>query len=653
MRTPLKKIILLAYFICHGILAQDYEFKNYLFNDDKIEIPTQYENESEVILQKDIKVEFIAIKNSAYQYYLIHEKIWINSDDAIERNNRVYIPFRTDEKLVTNKLRVILKNGKIIELNNKDIKEEIDEEKGLKYNYYAINGLEKGAIIEKVFILEELPELKGKTIDFQSERPILKASFELIFPEHLVFKHKSYNGLPEAILKEKITEGKNILSFVDSNIDGLSDDEKYSNWEAHIKKFRYKLDANTLTGARNLFNYKEFATNVYENLYLELDKKTTKAIEEFCKSIPKSSNPEDQIWNIENKIKKTIAYNRYFDGNKELNDVLKTKQANELELIRLYLAVFKKFNIETQTVFTSKRFTQIFDKDFETTEHLKDVLFYFPSIKKYIEPNSIEFRLPLFNFNYGNNYGLFIKEKEFGGTKMGIGEIGFIDIPGGEITHDFMEITVDFTKEIENPLIQTIIKYGGYSALNFQPIKDFVPDDQYQEIIKDISKNYTFETDAKTIKTENDGTENIGKKPFILNLTFEGKELTQKAGDNILFKIGETIGKQMEFYQEDKRVLPIEIYYPHYYTRTLKIILPDGYKVKNLDSFNMDYKALLNGEPEAIFKSSYTQTENIVTVTNTESYHIIHYPLSIFESYKAVINAAADFNKITIILSKQ
>ena len=152
MRTLLKKTTLLFCFIYNGLQAQDYQFKDYNFNDDKIEIPKEYENESEVILRKDIKVEFINQKNSAIQFFLLHEKIWINSDDAIERNNRVYIPFRTDEKLVTNKLRVILKNGKIIELNKKDIKEEIDEEKGLKYNYYAINGLEKGAIIEKLFI---------------------------------------------------------------------------------------------------------------------------------------------------------------------------------------------------------------------------------------------------------------------------------------------------------------------------------------------------------------------------------------------------------------------------------------------------------------------------------------------------------------------
>lgn len=645
-------LIIFINLVTTTINAQEFEFKNFNFTDEKVEIPKEFENENEVILEKDIKIEFLSHKGSAAQFFLLHEKTWINSDDAIERNNRVYIPFRIDEKLITNKVRVILKNGKIIELNSKDVKEEIDEERGLKYNYYAINGLEKGAIIEKLFILEEVPELKGKLIKIQEEYPILKSTFELIYPKHLVFKYKSYNNLPEAVLKENVATDKNSISIIDTNIKGLPDDEKYSNWNASIKMFMFKLEGNTVSGAKNLFNYKEFAGNVYENLFIELDKKAVSSIATFCKSIPTAKNVESQIWEIENKIKKTIVYNRYFDGNKTLSDVLKTKQANELDLIRLYVAVFKNYNIESQIVFTSKRFTQYFDKDFETTEHLKDVLFYFPNTKQYMEPISIEYRTPLFNFNYGNNYGLFIKEKEFGGVKMGIGELGFIEIPSGEITHDYMDITVDFSKNIENPLVNTVVKYGGYSAMNFQPIKDFATEEQYKEMIKEVSKNYTFDTDPKSTKTENDGTEHIGKKPFILNVNFEGKELTQKAGDKILFKLGETIGKQMEFYQEDKRILPIEIYYPHFYTRTIKIILPNGYSIKNLDDFNMNFKVEINGEVQADFISSFTQSDNTVVVTNTENYKVINYPLEVFDAYKAVINAAADFNKITLIISK-
>ncbi len=118
-----------------------------------------------------------------------------------------------------------------------------------------------------------------------------------------------------------------------------------------------------------------------------------------------------------------------------------------------------------------------------------------------------------------------------------------------------------------------------------------------------------METEYKTLNTENDGTEFIGKKPFVLNVAFDGKDLTKKAGENLLVLRGETIGKQMEFYQENKRTLPVEIDYPHYYTRKIKILLPKEATVKNLDKFTMDFKNDVNGKTEAAFISKYTQKE--------------------------------------------
>ncbi len=65
-------------------------------------------------------------------------------------------------------------------------------------------------------------------------------------------------------------------------------------------------------------------------------------------------------------------------------------------------------------------------------------------------PTEIEYRIPLIPDQLAGTNGLFIKEKVLAGTKMGIGEISIIDIPGVEITHDIMDITIDFTKDIEN-----------------------------------------------------------------------------------------------------------------------------------------------------------------------------------------------------------
>ena len=388
--------------------AQEYSFKNYSWDEKpNLEIPENYKNLNEVILDRTEKIELTISGTVAKQFHIKHERIYINADDAIERNNKIYIPFNLDESVLLNKARVILKSGKIILLDKKDIKEEINEETQVKYNFFAVNGLEKGAIIEKVYILEEQLEIDGTTILMQDEYPIANLNFELIVPEHLVFKTKSYNGLSEVKIDSESTPKKLILSINEKSIAALDNDEKYSNWFANLKTFRYKLDENLISGAKNLYNFKEFATNFYDRSHPELDKKQLKAIDDFCKNIPKSNDLQEQIWNIENKVKKTIAYNRYLDARENLSEVLKIKQANQMDIIKLYFAIFNNFKIENNLVFSSNRFKNLFDKDFESYENLSEILFYFPSIKKYIAPTQIEFRIPLFPIYLGNNYGLF------------------------------------------------------------------------------------------------------------------------------------------------------------------------------------------------------------------------------------------------------
>ena len=656
MKKNLLKIIFTFVTVLNTsfIFSQDYSFKNYDWNEKEttITIADQYKNENEVILDRTTKIEIVITGKTARQYHLLHEKVFINSDDAIERNNKIYIPFSLDESVLLNKARVILKNGTVINLDKKDIKEDVDQEKGMKLNYFAINGLEKGAVIEKLYILEERPEFTGQTIKMQDEYPIANLNFELIYPEYLVFKTKSYNGLSEAVIDDKKIENNRVLTVSEKNIPALDNNENYSNWNLQLKLFRYKLDENENNGAKNLNNFKEFATNLYQRLNPELDKKQQKIIDDFCTTILKSDDLQEQIWNIENKIKKTIKYDRYIDTKESLSDIIVTKQANQTDILKIYSAVFKNFKIENNVVLTSNRYKIPFDKDFESYENLSELLFYFPSINKYLTPTEIEYRIPLFPNTIANNNGLFVKEKVFGGVSMGIGDIKFIEIPGKEITHDRMNITIDFTQDIENPLITSKLIFGGYSGLNFQPIKDFASAEQYKTVLKSIAENYTFEGEYKTLTTENDGIDFIGKKPFILNVSFDGKDLTQKAGENYLFSVGETIGKQMEFYQENKRTLPVEIDYPHFYSRKITILLPKGATVKNLEKFVMDYKTQINGKTEAQFVSNYKKNGNEIIVENTEFYNIINYPLEKFEEYKDVINAAADFNKIVIVVTR-
>ena len=143
------------------------------------------------------------------------------------------------------------------------------------------------------------------------------------------------------------------------------------------------------------------------------------------------------------------------------------------------------------------------------------------------------------------------------------------------------------------------------------------------------------------------------RKPFII----EGEATTQssffdKAGNRYLLKIGEVIGEQVEMYQEEDRKLPVENEFNRNYERKIQIEIPKGYRVRNLDDLKMDIFHEENGEISMGFHSEYTVDGALVLVTVKEYYKKLDYPITYFEQFRKIINAAADFNKKVLIFEK-
>lgn len=648
-RTLATICLLLASFYLH---AQNVEFTNYTFSDKPYTIDAQFANEEEIIIERNIKTEFVFENNEAYEVLLVHEKKLINSDNAIERNNRVYIPASIDDNLLANKLRVILKSGKIIELKNSDIKEEIDEQTRTKYNYFAVNGLEKGAIIEKLYMIKRSPEIAGNYFNFQGNSPILNASVEIIYPEHLIFASASYNGFPKAESRLESYPKKNSLYAEAKNIAAIPLNESQSNPVKNQQKIAFKLDQNKASGVRNMYNHTDAGKDLFEAYNAELSRDESKALDQFVNNIAIGKDALETLQNIENYIKKNVQYNRYFNANKNLVDLIKNKQGNLFHIMRLYVQVFNKMNIKHEIVLTTERFESVFDPNFESELNMKYALFYFPEADAYLEPGSNIHRMPLFDDEYGGNYGMFIKSKVFNGIQVPITEVRVIDFPKNQ-SLSVMDIYVDFTKNIAEPYITSKIQFNGYESINFQPAKDFADPIDYKEMLNFLAKNYTSESDIEEVKAENEGLDLVGKKPFIIHVKANAKDLITKAGPNYIFKVGEVIGKQMEMYEEKERVLPIEIDNPHAYDRTITVTLPEGYKIKNPEVFNMNYELKHEGKVVADFVSTYEIKGNQLIVHNTENYDFVELPAQLYPQYQKVINAAADFNKLSIILEKK
>lgn len=627
------------------------QFKDYNYTNSDINVADKYKNFDVVILERNLKSEFVLEDDNLVEYFLFHDKKLINTDNAIESNNKVYVPSKLNANLVTNKLRVIKKDGSVIELKESDIKEEVNEQNQMRYNYFAVKGLEKGAVIEQIYMLKRAAEYTGNAIRLQNASPILKASVELIYPETVIFSSASYNGLPKAESKLKAYPGKNSLVLNAANIDALPVNERQSNMEKNAKRFAYKLNENLNNGTKNLFNHNDYAKQLFDQYHAPLSKDDTKELNNFLKQIKLATNDLENIQNIEQVLKDKIRFNRYFTTNKSVADVLKNKQGNYFDILRLYVQTFKKLNIENEIVFTTERFEDAFDPNFESYLNFKDVLFYFPKANAFVEPAAPAYRTPLFDPQYAGNQGLFIKTSKYLDIEVPVTDVRTIDFPANQDLSK-MDIMVDFTNDVQNPRLKSKITFNGFESLNFQPAKDFSDPEDYKGMIDFMAKNYAIETNVEKVVLENEGVANLGKKPFILNIETNAKELLTKAGNNYLFKIGQVIGKQMEMYEEKERVFPIEIDNPHSYDRTITVKLPAGYKIKNPEIFKMSHSLEYKGKVVADFISYYDIKDNVLTIKNTESYNFVEIPANLYPQYQKVINAAADFNKFSIVLEK-
>ena len=71
--------------------------------------------EDMIAVKEKTVTEFYFDKKDLVEYYLEHKVLWLNSDDAIEENNKIYLPFSSEAKLQVNKARVITSEGKLID----------------------------------------------------------------------------------------------------------------------------------------------------------------------------------------------------------------------------------------------------------------------------------------------------------------------------------------------------------------------------------------------------------------------------------------------------------------------------------------------------------------------------------------------------------
>lgn len=608
--------------------------------------------EDHIIALKDkIATEFYFEDDGLVEYFLEHKVLWLNSDEKIEAYNKVYLPYNASSELKINKARVITKEGAILELDDSKILTAEDEETGKNYKYFAFEGVTKGSFIEYYYVVKRFPRYSGNSVILQSSFNKKSVEFDLYAPKNLIFKFKTYNNIPEVeldtILKEKKHWRLNI-----QDLKGLQKEE-VSAYNASKSMVVYKLDRNTFSKLKDISSYSKVSQNIYNLYYPEISDKIKKQLKKFIAEATgkKQLEGEALIRKLEFFIKGNIFITVGSNENlKDLNEIINKKVANEAGVLKLYTALFKYLDIKHEIVITSDRQDLKFDKNFEANNFLSNFLIYFNKYKTYLSPNVLESRYGFPPAFLTDNYGLFIKEIKVGDFTSGLGKVKYIKPISAEKTVDKMVLDISFEEDnIPNCTVKLDRAMGGYYGMYFHPIMHLIKEENKEELIEGFAKQINKNVTITSKNMRNEDPELFGIKPIHFVLDFKSEAFTEKAGRKYLFKVGELIGRQMEMYQDKKRVLPIENEFTRSYFRTINIKIPKGYKIANLDDININNSFSEDGIEILVFKSNYELDGNMLKITADEHYRKNKINVANYEDYRTVINSAADFNKVVLV----
>jgi len=386
--------------------------------------------------------------------------------------------------------------------------------------------------------------------------------------------------------------------------------------------------------------------------------KEKKAISKFISgcNIPSDATEEKTIMLLEDYMKTRINVDDKLvsEDADNIDAIIKNGNTNNFGAVRFFVAILENKNIKYQAVFPSVRDQLPLDEELANWHRIDETLIYFPSTGKLVQPSGSIYRYPFVEAYWAGTRGLFLKGTSIGDVKTAVGKFDDIPIEPFEQNAQNMEVHAKLDASGDSLIIDSKQILRGYPAISYRPIWTYLAKDKQEETVKDIIQSLAKSENIQNIRTENTRlTDTWDNKPLVISGTIHTAELLERAGNKLLFKLGELIGNQVQMYQEKPRQLPAEMPFAHVEERKISFEIPQGYTIKNLDDINIDVQYKKENVVTMGFVSSYKVVNNVLEVYVLETYRQLRYPLNEFETFKKVINSSADFNKIVLVLEKK
>jgi hypothetical protein len=636
--------------ICHGTKATDlaypYEWEK---NRSRYTLSAEDEKLPEIILKDHLEYAYTFENDQFIMYTVVHRIVRVNNSEAIQRHNRIKISMARTIDLVEVRARAINTQSKVVTFDKSNLKQLKEEGKESGEQIFAVEGVEVGSEVEYYFVRKMMPSMY-LSLYFQMDVPVRQASFILKCPKHLEYDFKVYNS--KAVVNKGTLEKENVYEIKFENLPAIRE-EAFAHFQNAKARLEFKLAYNNAKSKARLYTWEEAAKDFYSTLY-KLDKDDSKSLEKFVKSL--KDNQADplsyRIRSLERQIKGSIQLDENASGDAldDIGAISTNRVASKFGLAKLFALTFQSLNIDCQVVLVCSREYANFDESFDTWSYLDDYIFYFPETKHFLSPYNQSLSYPIIDPEFTSQKALFIEAIQLGALKSGLAAINEVPAAPYHWNEDNLDITVKFNPDMLSNEVNLKRKFKGYNASFIAPYYHLMNEQEKLTMIENLLKETAPGLVVKKWTANPDFTKEVDE--FNMDVDFTSAHFVERAGPRLLFKAGLLIGPQSELYSESKRVLNVENSYNRGYDRVIKISIPGGYVIRNPDDLNFNVQYKEGDLIPFLFESSYKLQDNTLIITLKEHYTAIYAPLHRYEDFRKVINAAADFNKVTLVLEK-
>ena len=499
----------------------------------------------------------------------------------------------------------------------------------------------------------------------------------------MVFEEKGYNGFPK--VKDTLINNRRHMQVALGNIPKLRP-EPNSYYYLRLMRMEYRIDHYNYQNEndrKRQYTWSDLGRKIYDRYYKITDKERA-AVNTYLSDlgVRPNGNQLQNLEKIERGIKTGITeygyvdyderkqvlaaqtmrsmslYDANYDATKDVLDSIITKRAATLSgITRLFVACLIQAGIDHELGLAGNRHESVFDSQFENWDYMNYPIIYFPGTKKFLAPTNAFYRYPMVPEELTNTKGVFCTIPPNGIPTGPLSEIRKITPLSTYENVTNIAAAVSFTKDMDAQ-VDISYSYTGYPSTQLREDIAMQPRNKQAELVKKIVTIAEKPEDITKYSITNEGFDNYNtNKPLEITATVNTTKLVEQAGKNYLFKAGEILGPQIHLYNDEERVLPVDLDYQNAQNRTITINLPVGYKVLNPEVLRVhaDY---VNREvsPVISFSSDYKlipdkKNGDKLVISINEFYSQLHFSPDDYERYRTVVNTAADFSRVALLLT--